>query len=368
MNDKTCINAKTGQGQAKEDIAVYKKEVVMEITSSSKCPCGSRKRFDECCESKIAVFGNPVWMTNFDIWTSQYQERRYLEHLSQEDLIVREDDIVANVSFLKDDLSKGVHIDWVELWAHVQIELAIRENRQPEPLVNRIKDEKLPSIDRPGLLDAVKTFRSMDVKEGSYWVKFGEYRYLKDTLEKGVLRIAPASAYSDPSLNLAQRDSELELEILSLPSEVIIEPLVDTTGKPDGRIRPLRNVEYKLSSPRNYYACCIAMTFDHRLFGDFNADCALIIKDCKEFLQSILGAFKAKVRGCKGGARPVIYFDPLHSEASQFPVCFSKHFRYSYQREYRIVWFPPIPFKQFEPIFVEMGSLKDICDIVCLKN
>lgn len=340
----------------------------MEITGSSKCPCGSRKRFDECCESKVAVFGKPVLMTNFDIWKFQYMEKRYLEHVSQEELIVRENDIVANVTFLKDDLSRGVYPAWVELWAHVQVEWALRENRQPKPLVDRIKDEKLPSSDRPGLLEAVKTFKSMSIKEGTYWVKYGKYEHLKDTLSEGKLRISPASFYDDPSLNSAQRDSELELSYFSLGSEVTIQTINSNIGQSDGSFKPLRNVQYTISSQTDYYVCCLCMTFDQRIFSDFLYDCALIIKDPQKFLEKIIRAFKDRLPTYRRAAQPVRYFDPFNSNPRSFPVHFAKHFRFSYQKEYRIIWVPPSHDEAFDYVNVEMGNLEDICEVICLAS
>src|SRR5205085_8475920 len=115
-------------------------------------------------------------------------------------------------------------------------------------------------------------------------VKYGRSQFLTETLKKGILRISPASSYKDPSLNYAQQDDELEVALLGLPSEVKIEAIDEKTGKSKGRIEPIGNVKFMMRAPTNYYACCLSLTFNQRLFGDFQADCALIIKDPKEFL------------------------------------------------------------------------------------
>ncbi|HEX5081915.1 MAG TPA: ABC transporter permease [Blastocatellia bacterium] len=49
-------------------------------------------------------------------------------------------------------------------------------------------------------------------------------------------------------------------------------------------------------------------------------------------------------------------------------VYFAKHFRYWYQQEYRVVWTPPTPIAKLPPLDVEMGNLKDICEIICLNK
>jgi hypothetical protein len=46
----------------------------------------------------------------------------------------------------------------------------------------------------------------------------------------------------------------------------------------------------------------------------------------------------------------------------------TKHFRYYYQREFRIVWLPPEPTQAMSltPVFLDIGNLSDFCDVIDL--
>jgi hypothetical protein len=223
----------------------------------------------------------------------KYQERRYLEYFHVDDLVARANDVLTNMTTLTEDLKIGLHpINptgeyWMRLWNDVLTECRIRGYKYPYPLEHKIEEAQIPKCDWPGLKDAIKAFKSLGIDEDTYWVKYGKYRFLKDTLEKGILRIAPASSYNDSSLNLAQQDDELMISIFGLPSEVSLEVTDGKTGKPKGRIKPKGNVKYTMTARSNYYVCCLALSFDYRLFGDFEADCALIIKEPREFMNRL---------------------------------------------------------------------------------
>lgn len=326
------------------------------------CSCGSGKIASACC------------LSDYKQWPSKYKEQRYLQYLSEDELVARAIDILSNSMALRDDLKLWLHrIDkggayWMQVWSDVLTECDLRGHKFPGPLAHRIRAAIIPKFDWPGLSDAIKAFREKSIKEGTYWVKYGEYRFLKDTLEKGIFRIAPASSYTDPSLNLAQQDTELEVAIMASPSEVTLEAINEKTGKSEGRVMPIGNVELKFEAPSNYYVCCLALTFDPRMFGDFQADCALIVKKPKQFYERLLPAFARQIRGCNGNGQPVVYYDPLNPPKKPLSVHFSKHFKYSYQREYRFTWNPHSFFTQFNPVFIEMGSLEDICEIIRLPS
>jgi SEC-C motif-containing protein len=336
------------------------------------CFCGSGKTYHDCCLKSSIANGIPKPLKRYELWSLKYQERRYLEYLQVNDLVARAHDILTNITTLTEALKISLHpINptgryWMRLWSDVLTECRIRGYQYPYPLDQNIEAAKIPKHDLPGLKDAINTFKGLGIEEDTYWVKYGKYQFLKDTLEKGILRIAPASSYNDPSLNPAQQDDELKISTFSLPSEVTLEITDGKTGKPKGRINPKGNVKYTMTASSNYYVCCLALSFYNRLFGDFEADCALVIKDPIEFMNRLLPAFRKKLSGCDGCAQPVVYYDPLNPPSEQLPMYFSKHFRFWYQQEYRFIWIPPSLYKIYDLIFVEIGNLKDISEIICL--
>ena len=69
--------------------------------------------------------------------------------------------------------------------------------------------------------------------------------------------------------------------------------------------------------------------------------------------------------------RGIKYTDVINSFARKeefSEVFFTKDFRYSFEREYRIAWIPMIPIRQIEDdhIEIEIGSCKDCCDLIVL--
>ena len=312
-------------------------------------------------------------MPRHEFWRMKYRIRRYLEHLNEDDLVKRVKDLLANITALTkvDDTFKiglqpiGEGGDyWIELLTHVLEECILREYEYPAPFAYKLNDFQIPKHDWSGLLKAQQAFKLMNLKEGNFLVKFGKYEYLRSIIDTGLVRIMPASCYEDPSLNPAIRDSELEISFLGLPSESKIEAFCGKTGESKGTIEPIGNIKYTKQSSTNYYVYCLASAYLPRLFGDFEADCCLIIKNPSQFVERIKLAFQKKHPDFSPFSKAIHYFDPLNSKTTNLDVFFSKHFRYSYQKEYRIIWIPPKASMALDPVFLELGNLNDYCKII----
>ncbi len=106
-----------------------------------------------------------------------------------------------------------------------------------------------------------------------------------------------------------------------------------------------------------------AGSFDPRLFDDFEADACLLVRDLNNFGLRLLRAFAALAGMTKCAHGSVHYEDPLHPVGPHHLVEMTKHFRYEYQREWRMVWRAeePLP-KTAAPLFVEIGPLTDGCE------
>jgi hypothetical protein len=338
------------------------------------CFCGSGKTYDKCCQNQSDVSGSPKILKRYEWWDLKYKERRYLEHVSVEELVERAIDIFTNITTLREDLKIGLHHPdnggayWMRVWSDIMSECALRNYKYPYPLGHNIRRAQISDYNWPELPDAISAFKQMNLRPHTYWVKFGKYQFLKDTLKKGEFRISAASSFNQSHLNNAQRDQELEIVLQALPSETRIEVLDRATGKADGELRPIENVKFTLKAPTDYYTCCLALTFSHRLYGDFKSDCAMIIKEPRVFLNRLIDGFKAKLVGWRGEARTVDYYDPLDNRPGPPSVYFAKHFRYWYQHEYRVVWIPPTPIAELPPLDIVMGSLEDICEIIRLNR
>ena len=110
-----------------------------------------------------------------------------------------------------------------------------------------------------------------------------------------------------------------------------------------------------------FYVLCLSSRFDFRMFHDFEADTALVIRDPKEFEQRVNAAMALAVHA-EPEMREVRYYDPYQIRREQL-IRISKHFRYAYQNEVRMIW-RPIGGTAAAPVFVEAGPLTDIAELV----
>jgi hypothetical protein len=227
---------------------------------------------------------------------------------------------------------------------------------------------QIPKYDWPSVQRAIKQIRSISYSEDGALFKYGKEKFLRPMVETGSIRIMAAATYDDPSLNPAIRDSELEISLISLPSEVRLQAFDGKTGKPKGIIRPTGNVIWTERARSNVYVYCLASRFDPRMFGDFEADSCVVIKDPVRFVETIQAEWDRRFEEWAGVALPVSYIDPFGDYTSEPDVYFSKHFRYGYQREFRLVWLPPTPSEDLDPVFLDIGSLKDYCELISLEN
>jgi hypothetical protein len=282
------------------------------------------------------------------LWRRQYRNYRYLQYLSKEELLQRAKDVLANQLTLTDERKIGFY-DFVldgdyllKVWTHVLEEFVLRGYVPPAPFEkSSIDDIQVPKYEWPGLDKAIENFRAI-VTDKSVLIKFGKDEHLRVMIEVGSLRVSSAASYADPSLNPAIRDSELELSLLSLPSEVHLEVFDGKTGHSKGTLTPTGNVKWTMKARTNYYAYCLASRFDPRMFGDFEADAFVVIKDPVRFVEAIQAKWDQRIPEWDGVAMPVTYVDPFARYKSEPDVYFSKHFRYSYQKEFRCIWLPPL--------------------------
>ncbi len=243
---------------------------------------------------------------------------------------------------------------FLQAWTHILEECNSRKYPFPYPL-NHIKELQHPNLDLPGLQKAVEVRRARNLVAGSYLIKYGKLKYLQPAFDNGKIRIAPASYYSDPSLNRSIRDSELELSIYYRSSTPKLIVDVDA-GDLKAPIRSVGNVTYTLKAATNYFVSCLASEYSYRLFGDFEADSCLIINRPQRFIAKLIDAVSRKLPNWKGFATSVTYIDPINTSKEELDIFFCKHFRYAYQKEYRIIWLPFSSEMFLEPFEIEMGT------------
>ena len=211
---------------------------------------------------------------------------------------------------------------------------------------------------------------------GPLLFKFGRKEHLKNALCEGRIRISPAGCYADPKLDAVRRD-EKELCLVFRPSSTGLPIVVEKseTGATlfDTSSPPAKQLAIEIGGDRDYYAWCCTKTYEPRLYIDFLADACLVIRDIDKFFALLDKAVLAKSRFVRGMiADDVRYYDPL-SPDDVFPeivdhplaLYLYKDFRYAYQAEYRFIW-PVGEGIKIHPINVNLGSLKDICELLVI--
>lgn len=307
-------------------------------------------------------------MKRYEMWYAQYAQDRYMEHLSDDELSDRFRYLMENLSTLSETGQigirggeKGDSLAMMELFSHA---LKEKEIRGFEFESNFLKGASVPNA-RQDLAERLAVARDSIQTGNAHLLKFGKSKYLADAAKLGKIRISLASTYDDESLNKSQRDSELNIPLQIDPKGVRIK-------LPDGtETTPVSIPSFRLEAP-DYYVLCCAHTFDRRLFGDFDADSCLVIDDLPRFSDELHAAVSTEVDVLDRGVGPVEYVDPVRAGhrfgGNNRPIVqMSKHIRYYYQNEYRLVWvFNPAE-KDIQPhLDLVIPSLPDYTRLVLL--
>lgn len=304
------------------------------------------------------------------IWRRSYDAQRYAFHLSQEELNLRIRDIVLNLM----NLNLEAKIDfgpvteeravWVEKWTHMLEEMQLRYGAFPAGFTRDIlHSTPFPNYASELADNAAKRLTSMRPRRRNVLIKFGKATHMKRLYESGSARIQPASFFAQAGYNEAIRDDELQRFILlELNRDDVVRVVKNPQDVPD-TVPAL--VQVNVQFPTDYWLYCVTCSTGPRLFVDFDADACVIIYDADEFSHRLHRAGSALATSVASRGR-VSYLDPLLPSTAKIHVPFFKHFRYTYQNEYRFCWFPQIGTKKLPQLDIEIGPLRDIADLVLL--
>ncbi len=289
-------------------------------------------------------------MKRHELIRQQYRLRRYMEHLSIQELEQRAKDIFLNQLVLSEEKNIGLHPleqegeYWITIWTHLLEEFNLRYGPYPSGFTNGfIKDVRIPSPSLDMARKACEVVKRLKLQPDKYLFKFSKYDWLEQIYKKGLIRISPASSYADSSLNSAIQDDELKRVISNTKGIKIVQESVS-----------------------DYFVYCMSSAFTPRLFLDFDADSCLIIKKPHEFISRVLQALEKDCQGWNGVAKIVKYFDPHNVSFDQVDIYSFKHFRYSYQKEFRLIWLPTDSVQNIDHQFIEIGSLENCCELICI--
>ena len=183
--------------------------------------------------------------------------------------------------------------------------------------------------------------------------------------ERGALRVQPASFFAAASHNGAVRDDELSLPLsVAVSRDDIVKLVVNPEDVPRGPVEQRVDVEFRFDT--DYWLYCLTISVEPRLFVDFCADACVIVRDKEAFRERLRATTAAHLAGAAMREGPAIYIDPLLPTTTEIFIPLAKHFRYSYQEELRFVWLPPTRAEKLAHVDVEIGSLKEIAELIVL--
>ncbi len=296
------------------------------------------------------------------IWRGEYERSRYLQNATNELLDERLKAISANL------WSTGQHGDvtptrqatvrhrLLKLAYHVMLEKLERGLPTPKTFDEKtLRDNGVGSYVPPVL-------RSSFVGGPSGFAKYGKRDHVRASFVHGAFRIAAASSYLDSSLNEAQADQELEHAVVT-PNEQILMRLYGQDPAGNEIEIPHTPLElFRYMQVPNFYVWCCGLSYDARMFHDFQAEAVVIIRDMAAFTARFTAAVKAGRPDLASQHGPCVYYDPYTVRRDQLTPMYSKNLRYLYQNEYRFIWTVPPEATDFPPFFVELGPLKDIAE------
>jgi len=305
-------------------------------------------------------------------WRQHYRKQRYARHLSQSELNNRIRDLVLNLLLLTPDAKVGLlpvndaTEIWMEKFTHAAEEMFLRHGPYPRGFTKEIfASNPLPAFASELAQKAARKMSSLGIKKGEVLIKFGKRQHMENLLKYGKLRIQPATYFGDSSHIGAVRDDEISIDLSSALSRNDVLALVINPQDVPAKI-PAYRLDAQIVSPTDYWLYCLTNSVEARLFVDFQADSCVVINDRTKFGEMLRVAAERHLVDttyCEGHAT---YIDPILAQTAKLFVPLVKHFRYSYQDEYRFGWMPRAATKKLEHVDIELGCLAEIADLIVL--
>lgn len=289
-----------------------------------------------------------------EFWEFQYEIYRYLSRVKELDLVARYKSIIRNMRAL---ISPDRHIIpiqsflsswyWYRKEHQTRLEFFLRGTSVPvEPPVGILDNAPVAAPARPRHPNAADVL-----------FRYGPSQRMQAMVERGSIRIGPASFCRDLERDEARADEERAKNSFVSGRYTRI---ITQEGK---EIPIIGDVRRTVSAP-DYFVLCMSCDWDPTLFDDFGSDSCVIVRDPEAFAQRLELAVKLVLNDWYFHHNPVEYFDPYEMPRHQyFDASMCKDFRFAYQREYRFLWMHMDGREVDGFKFLELGPLDGIAEI-----
>jgi hypothetical protein len=306
-----------------------------------------------------------------------YMSQRYLGTVPWEVLEQRMRDILVNLTVITENKRTGLPPieseaeEWMVRFGHIEAERGLRFGPYPAGLRDSfLRGTPIPRSTHPLVEKAVDVVRRFQQPSTSYLVKFGKHEHMQEALQEGGVLVSPATSYKDPSLNPAIRDDELSVTVYLVPDGLPLSSPLPAEVVAAARASSHTVTGVRAQAQTDYYVYCMCTLLVPRLFVDFEYDACLVITNPSSFLKRLIDAMQARLPDWTILKGNVTYLDPFLGPLTPSPdpigPYLHKHFRYAYQKEYRLAWLPSRPDWELEPIKLTLGKLTDVCQLLRL--
>jgi hypothetical protein len=302
-----------------------------------------------------------------EVWRYEYLRQPYLLGTADENLAARFRHIFINLTELGNNGLIGLlpveQTEFMQKFTHLLEEYGARGGQPPREVIAAARAPLLKYFeDGPPI--AKRIFGGHPKPRDRFLVKYGRREFLEPMLNRGRVRICPASYYNDDAHNVAVRDDEISRVFCFPTYEERLQGLTHVPVR--DHLIPIDDDDVRVSlQMEDYYLLSLCSDVYYRMPTDFDADAALIIREPDRFVQRIISAFLVSSPDWKPLFGPVTYFDPYRDYSAWKTPEMSKHFGYSYQREYRIAFRSPKTLRTpLAPEFLEIGPMTDYAELL----
>ena len=278
----------------------------------------------------------------FDFFSNEQLEERYKQVLRNYNVFVSPENDVIPIDFFYSSWY------WTRLLYQYKVIYSFR--KLPEPKIGFG-------------YDFIPTYNTCYKPEIRKLFRFCELQYNLDFVVNGNIRFSAAANYNTDD-NKARNDNEMEKSFIysGTGSKIITM---------DGKEFPCIGTATTTFPAYNYYLSCFSLQYNPLFYKEMpNYDSCVIIHNYPEFCRRVQIAFMKKFQDSKNELifSPVGYYDKyskVDGWKKKLVPYLDKDLSYAWEEEFRFIAFPKNYSKPH--FYLNVGSLKDIAEIFCIK-
>ncbi|GEM_PF-5940547 len=315
-------------------------------------------------DERIAELTKPDGgITRSDTWYRQYYHQPYMETFTEQQFYSRWSDIWDNLMEVGPDLklrpnASAGSTHWFELFTDLIAESQFRGGFRTSMTQAEMQTRFASLLD--------KNIRHIPAENWNLdqIYKFGEHKYIQDSFDNERIRFARSELYQSAGMNHAQKDDENTFEFSVMPT--FLKDLNGLVGFSafDRQVLP-NGLVLRMQSDIPYLVWCSSHKYRPTIPNAFGYDSVLVIKDRRKFQKSVVSSIKKRRSSSRLKFAKIHYMDPYLELNPSADIRFSKHHRFSYQHEYRmVIESDDIP--EFE--FIDVPGLQSISEVIKLRD